>query len=155
MAVCRAADAEDPSLRAVRYVVARALAEPDLAGAARALVFGTSSARALVVQISAFEGREAEALSRVQKLFERLASGGGLIQAELDAAIAKQRTARRLAALDPRYRLVQLLEAGPAAPVDAAVLRRLTASLRPEAAVVARQSARQLPPRSGKTPTSR
>ncbi|HEX2873093.1 MAG TPA: hypothetical protein VHP33_17645 [Polyangiaceae bacterium] len=135
--------------------LARTLAEPDLAGAARALVFGTSSARALVVQISAFEGREQEALSRVQKLFERLASGGGLIQAELEAAIAKQRSARRLAALDPRYRLVQLLEPGPPAPVDAAALRRLTASLRPEAAVVARQSARQLPPSSGKTPTSR
>ncbi len=135
--------------------LARALAEPDLAGAARALVFGTSSARALVVQVSAFEGREQEALSRVQKLFERLASGGGLIQAELDAAIAKQRSALRLAALDPRYRLVQLLEPGPAPPVDAASLRRLTASLRPEAAVVARQSTRQLPPSGGKTPTSR
>ena len=135
--------------------LARALAEPDLAGAARALVFGTSSARALVVQVSAFEGREQEALSRVQKLFERLASGGGVIQAELDAAIARQRAARRLAALDPRYRLVQLLEPGPAAAVDAAALRRLTAGLRPETAVVARVSARSAPPSSGKTPTSR
>lgn len=135
--------------------LARTLAEPELAGAARALVFGTSSARALVVQVSAFEGREQEALSRVQKLFERLASGGGLIQAELDAALATQRSARRLAALDPRYRLVQLLEPGPAAPVDAAALRRLTASLRPEAAVVARQTARPAPASSGKTPTSR
>lgn len=135
--------------------LARTLAEPDLAGAARALMFGTSSARALVVQVSAFEGREQEALSRVQRLFERLAGGGGLIQAELDAALAKQRSARRLAALDPRYRLVQLLEAAPAAPVDAAALRRLTASLRPEAAVVARQVARSLPASSGKTPSSR
>jgi hypothetical protein len=122
--------------------LARALAEPELVGAARALVFGTSSARALVVQVSAFEGREAEALSRVQKLFERLASGGVLVQAELDAALGRQRAARRLAGLDPRYRLVQLLDASVAQPIDAAALRRLASSLRPEAAVVGRSAAR-------------
>src|SRR5262249_46082655 len=70
--------------------LARALAEPDLAGAARALVFGTSSARALVVQVSAFEGREAEAVSRVQKLFERLATGGVLTPADVDAALGRE-----------------------------------------------------------------
>jgi hypothetical protein len=122
--------------------LAGALAEPELVGAARALVFGTSSARALVVQISAFEGRESEALSRVQKLFERLSSGGVLIQAEIDAALGRLRAARRVAALDPRFRLVQLLDASAAQPVDAAALRRLTATLRPEAAVVARSAAR-------------
>ena len=91
-------------------MLARTLAEPDLVGAARALVFGTSSARALVVQVSAFDGREHEALSRVQKLFERLSSGGVLTAAEIESAVARQRHVRRLAALDPRYRLVQLLE---------------------------------------------
>jgi hypothetical protein len=134
--------------------LARAVAEPDLVGAARALVFGTSSARALVVQVSAFEGREQEALSRVQKLFERLASGGVLVPAEVEAALARQRAARRLAALDPRYRLVQLLDPSPAAPIDAGALRRLAASLRPEAAVIARSVARPASP-SGKTPSSR
>lgn len=136
--------------------LARALAEPELVGAARALVFGTSAARALVIQISAFEGRDAEAVSRVQKLFERLASGGVLVSAELDAALTKAKTARRLAALDPRFRLLQLLDAAPPAPVDAASVRRLAASLRPEAAVLARPPSR--PPAisgSGKTAPSR
>lgn len=119
--------------------LARAMAEPELLGAARALVFGTSSARALVVQVSAFEGRDAEALSRVQKLFERLSSGGVLATDELQPVLAKSKTARRLAALDPRFRLLQLLEAAPAPVVDAAALRRLAANLRPEAAVLARR----------------
>ena len=78
-------------------------------------MFGTTSARSLVVQISAFAGRETEAVSRVQKLFERLSAGGALTSAELEAATAQRRAQYRLAALDPRYRVVQLLE--PAAPV--------------------------------------
>ena len=137
--------------------LARTLADPDLVGAARALVFGTASARALIVQVSAFEGREAEALSRIQKLFERLSSGGVLTPAEIDQAIARQRNARRLAALDPRYRLVQLLEPAPAAPVDAAALRRLCSTLRPDTAVIGRTTARATPgpASSGKTPSSR
>jgi hypothetical protein len=135
--------------------LARTLAEPDLVGAARALVFGTASARAFVVQVSAFEGREAEALSRVQKLFERLASGAVLTPAEIEHALARQRNARRLAALDPRYRLVQLLEPAPAAAGDAVTLRRFTSTLRPDAAVVARTSTRPAPAPGGKTPTSR
>jgi hypothetical protein len=118
----------------------RALAEPDLVGAARALVVGTSSARALIVQVSAFEGREPEALSRIQKLFERLASGGVLIPAELDAALAQRKNARRLAALDPRFRLVQMLDASASTPLDAAAVRRLAQTLRPESALVARSS---------------
>jgi len=122
--------------------LARTLADPDLVGAARALVFGTSSARALVVQVSAFDGREQEALSRIQKLFERLSSGGVLTPAEVDAALNRQRAARRLAALDPRYRLVQMLEPGAPKPIDAGALRRLAATLRPEAAVVARTTSR-------------
>ena len=142
-------------LNAPGGVLARTLADPDLVGAARALVFGTNSARALVVQVSAFEGREQEALSRVHKLFERLSSGGAVTAAELDGAVARQRVARRLAALDPRYRLVQLLEVGPAPLIDAAALRKLASSLRPEAAVIARVSARTPPPTGGKTPTSR
>lgn len=127
--------------------LARSMAEPDLVGAARALSFGTSSARALVVQVSAFEGRDAEAVSRVQKLFERLASGGALVSAEVEQVLAKQRNARRLAALDPRYRLLQLLEAAPATPVDAAALRRLVATLRPETAILARPAAPAAPTR--------
>lgn len=119
--------------------LARAMAEPELVGAARALVFGTSSARALVVQLSAFEGRDAEALTRVQKLFERLSSGGVLAAAELDTVLTKAKAARRLAALDPRFRLLQLLEAAPAQAVDAAAVRRLASSLRPETAVLARR----------------
>jgi hypothetical protein len=138
--------------------LARALADPDLVGAARALVFGGSSARAFVVQVSAFDGREQEALSRIQKLFERLSSGGILTSAEIETALGRQRTARRLAALDPRYRLVQLLEPSPAAPVDAAALRRLASNLRPELAVIARSVTRAAGSPSGvggKTPTSR
>jgi hypothetical protein len=134
--------------------LARALAEPDLVGAARALVFGTSSARALIVQVSAFEGREAEAVSRIQKLFERLASGGVLTASELEAALGRQRTSRRLAALDPRYRLVKLLEPTPPPP-DAAAVRRLVANFRPEVAVIARSAPRPAPAASGKTPTLR
>jgi len=126
--------------------LARTLADPDLVGAARALVFGTSSARALVVQVSAFEGRETEALSRVQKLFERLASGGVLVAAEVEAALGRQRASRRLAALDPRYRLVQLLEAAPTAAVDAPGLKRFAQSLRPDAAIVARSTTRPVSP---------
>jgi hypothetical protein len=142
-------------LNAPGGVLARTLADPDLAGAARALVFGTSSARALIVQVSAFEGREQEALSRVQKLFERLSSGGAVTAAELEGAVARQHASRRLAGLDPRYRLVQLLEAAPAPAVDAIALRKLASSLRPEAAVIARVSAHSAPPTGGKTPTSR
>lgn len=127
--------------------LARSLAEPDLVGAARALSFGTSTARALVVQVSAFEGRDAEAVSRIQKLFERLASGGALVSAEVEQVLAKQRNARRLAALDPRYRLLQLLEATPAPAVDAAALRRLAAGLRPETAILARPTAPAAPAR--------
>jgi hypothetical protein len=135
--------------------LARTLADPDLVGAARALVFGSASARALVVQVSAFEGREQEAVSRIQKLFERLASGGVLTPAEIEAVLARQRGARRLTALDPRYRLVQLLEPTPAPAVDAVALRRLTSTLRPEAAVIGRTLTRPAPASSGKTPTSR
>ena len=140
-------------LNAPGGVLARTLADPDLVGAARALVFGTSSARALIVQVSAFEGREQEAMSRVQKLFERLSSGGAVTAAELEGAVARQHASRRLAGLDPRYRLVQLLEAGPAPVVDAIAVRKLASSLRPEAAVVARVSARSAPPTGGKTPS--
>jgi hypothetical protein len=60
--------------------------------------------------------------------------------AEIEAALARQATAQRLAALDPRYRLVQLLEP-EAPPPDAAALRRLAASLRPESAILARAAA--------------
>jgi hypothetical protein len=134
--------------------LARALADPDLVGAGRALVFGTSSARALIVQVSAFDGREQEAIARVQKLFERLASGGVLTSAELESALAKRRSDARLSALDPRYRLVQLLEPAPPAP-DAAALRRFAALLRPEAAIVARSRPRPVAPSSGKTAPSR
>jgi hypothetical protein len=135
--------------------LARALAEPDLVGAARALVFGTTSARSLVVQISAFAGREAEAISRVQKLFERIAAGGALTSAELEAATAQRRSQHRLAALDPRYRVVQLLE--PAAPVvEAAALRRLASSLRPDSAIIARGApAPVVVPSPGKAAPSR
>lgn len=142
-------------LNAPGGVLARTLADPDLVGAARALVFGTSSARALIVQVSAFEGREQEALSRVQKLFERLSSGGAITAAELEGAVARQHASRRLAGLDPRYRLVQLLEGAPAPVVDATAVRKLASSLRPEVAVIARVSARAAPPTGGKTPTSR
>ena len=142
-------------LNAPGGALARTLADPDLVGAARALAFGTNSARALIVQVSAFAGREQEALTRVQKLFERLASGGALTAAELDTAVGRQRTSRRQAALDPRYRLVQLLDAGPPPAVDAAALRKLAASLRPETAVVASPLARAVPATAGKTPTSR
>lgn len=132
----------------------RTMAVPELIGAARALLFGTHAARALVVQVSAFEGREAEALSRVQKLFERLAAGGVLHGAELDAALARQAKAQRLAALDPRYRLVQLLEPD-AAPADAAALRRLAASLRPESAIFARSVGASAAPMPGKAAPGR
>jgi hypothetical protein len=134
--------------------LARALAEPELVGAARALVFGTSAARSLLIQVSAFAGREAEAISRVQKLFERLAAGGVLTSAELEAATARQRAQHRLAALDPRYRIVQLLE--PAAPVaEAAAVRRLASSLRPESAIVARSVVAPAAPGVGKAATTR
>jgi hypothetical protein len=123
-------------------LLARAMAEPELVGAARANVFGTSVARALVVQISAFDGREAEALGRVQRLFERLGSDGVLAAPELEAALARLLRARRLAALDPRTRLVQLLEPTVAAPVDSTAVRRLASSLRLESALVARSRAR-------------
>lgn len=134
--------------------LARTMAEPDLVGAARALVFGTSSARAFVVQISAFEGRDVEATTRVQKLLERLAAGGVLTAAELESALAKRRSAQRLSLLDPRHRLLQLLEPMPAAP-DATALRRFAAVLRPESAIVARSAARPAPPSAGKSPASR
>jgi len=117
--------------------LAQALAEPELLGVARALTFGTRSARVLVVQVSAFAGREAEALLRVQKLLERVASGGVLVSADIERALERQRQARRLAALDPRVRLLDLLNATPAL-ADVASIRKLAASLRPEAAVVAR-----------------
>lgn len=120
----------------------RALAEPDLVGAARASVFGTAAARALVVQLSAFEGREAEAAQRIQRLLERLSTDGVLAAADIEAALSRQRAARRVAALDPRYRLMQLLEPHLAVPTDAAAVKRLAASLRPEAMVVARAAAR-------------
>jgi hypothetical protein len=120
--------------------LARSMAEPDLVGAARASLLGTSSARALVVQLSAFDGRENEALGRAQRLFERL--DGVLASAEIEAALKRLREQRRLAALDPRYRLVELLDPSVSAPVDAASVKRLALSLRPDAAVVARAKRR-------------
>jgi hypothetical protein len=134
--------------------LARAMRDPELVGAARALPLGTSSARAFIVQVSAFEGREAEALLRIQKLFERLATGGVLTAAELESALAKRRSSLRLAALDPRYRLVQLLEPAPPAP-DAAALRRFAALLRPESAIIARGLTRPAAPSAGKSPAAR
>jgi hypothetical protein len=134
--------------------LARAMAEPELVGAARALVLGTSSARALVVQVSALDGREVEAVSRVQRLFERLAAGGVLTAAELESALGRRRHAQRLATLDPRQRLLQLLEPPPAQP-DAAALRRFAALLRPEAAIVARSTPRPTTSGAGKSPASR
>lgn len=135
--------------------LARAVADPDLVGAARAMVFGTSSARSLVVQVSAFEGREQEAVSRILKLFERLASGGVLVPAEIESALARQRAARRLAALDPRFRLVQLLEPSAMPAVDAANLRRLASTLRPDAAVLARTAPRLVAPSAAKGSSAR
>ena len=134
--------------------LARALSEPDLVGVARALLVGTSSARALLIHVSAFDGREAEATARVQKLLERVASGGALSSAEVETALARQRAAHRLASLDPRYRLVQLLEPSQG-PADAAVLRRVLGSLRPELSVVAGAAPGGQPATSGKTPASR
>jgi hypothetical protein len=134
--------------------LARAMAEPELVGAARALALGTNAARAFVVQVSALEGRELEAMSRIQKLFERLAAGGVLTAAELESALGKRRHAQRLAALDPRQRLLQLLEPLPAPP-DAAALRRFAALLRPEAAIIARSTARPATSSAGKSPASR
>jgi hypothetical protein len=134
--------------------LARTLAEPELVGAARALVFGTSSAQSLLVQVSAFAGKEAEALSRVQKLFERLSAGGVLSSAELEAAAGRKRTEHRLAALDPRYRLVTLLEPAPPVP-DAAAVRRLAASLRPDSAIIARSLDESAPDGLGKAPAWR
>jgi hypothetical protein len=91
----------------------------------------------------------------VQKLFERLSSGGAITAAELEGAVARQHASRRLSGLDPRYRLVQLLEGAPAPVVDATAVRKLASTLRPEVAVIARVSARAAPPTGGKTPTSR
>ncbi|HEY6078001.1 MAG TPA: hypothetical protein VIW29_04325 [Polyangiaceae bacterium] len=133
----------------------RSMAEPELVGAARATLFGTSSARALVIQVSGFEGREAEASSRVQQLFERLAAGGVLTSADLESAVKRRRAQHRVAALDPRYRLVELLEQPAPGPGDAAALKRLVASLRPEAAIVARPSLRASGQTSGKSAPSR
>lgn len=132
--------------------LAKTMAEPDLIGAARATVFGTSSARAFVLQVSAFPGREAEAVSRIKKLLERLAAGGVITSGELEAALGKRRAAERAAALDARYRLVQLLEPSPPAP-DAAALRRFAAVLRPDAAVIAKSVLR--PTAGAKSPASR
>lgn len=133
----------------------RTLAEPDLVGAGRATLFGTGAARALVIQVSAFEGREAEASSRLQRLFERLASGGVLTSAELESAVARRRAQYAAAALDPRYRLVALLEQPPPGPGDAAALKRLLASLRPEAAIAARGVPRAGAQTGGKSGPSR
>jgi hypothetical protein len=141
-------------LNAPGGMLARTLSEPDLVGAARARLFGTTSARALVVQLSAFEGREQEALTRVQTLFARLATGAGPSAPEIEAAVTRLRTSRRLAALDPRYRLLELLEAAPAAAVDPNGVRKLVSTLRPEAAIVARTITRPSTG-TGKTPTSR
>jgi hypothetical protein len=77
-----------------------------------------------------------------------------LTSAELEAALARQRSQLRVAALDPRYRVVQLLE--PAAPVaDAAAVRRLASSLRPESAIIARSIDSPAPQGSGKPAPSR
>ncbi len=134
--------------------LARAMAEPDLAGAARALTFGTNSARAFVVQVSAFEGREIEALSRMQKLFERLASGGALTTPDLEAALARRRSRQQSAELDARHRLAQLQDPSPPAP-DAAALRRFMALLRPSSAIVARSGTARAPADAGKSTPSR
>jgi len=133
----------------------RALSEPDLVGAARALVLGGSRARALVIQLSAFETREAEASSRLERLLERLSSGTLLTSAEVDSAAARTREAYRRAALDPRFRLVELLEGAAPAPPDAAALRRLVLRLRPDAAIVVRTEPRAAPKSSVKSATPR
>jgi hypothetical protein len=134
--------------------LARAMAEPDLVGAARALTFGTNSARALVVQVSAFEGREIEAVSRVQKLFERLATGGALSTPDLEAALARRRSRQQSAELDARHRLAQLQDPAPHVP-DAAALRRFMALLRPSSAIVARSGTAKAPAGPEKSTPSR
>lgn len=131
--------------------LARALSSPDQVGAARALQFGTESAQALVIQVVGFAGRQAEAMARVQRLIESAQAGGLFSAAEIEAALAKRRKADWLAALDPRFRLGALRAPGAPEdprlkPVDAAALRRLISSLRPDRAVVARSEPR--PPRS-------
>jgi hypothetical protein len=118
----------------------RAMSDPDMLGAARAALLGGNSARALVVQVSAFETREAEALERVHRLFERLASGTLLTAGELEGPLGRLREAHRVAELDPRYRLVELFEDHKPALVNGAALRRLVTSLRPDAAIVAAAS---------------
>lgn len=135
--------------------LSQALSEPDLVGVARSMLLGTDSARALVVQVSAFEGQDQEALARVQRLFENLARSSALSTSHVDAAMKRQRVRQRLAALDPRYRLVRLLEPDQPAVVDEFALRKLAASLQPESAVVARAVARTVPSRAGKTPPGR
>jgi hypothetical protein len=143
----RAAQALVELFNAPGGALSRALSTPDQVGAARALQFGTESAQALVIQVVGFEGRQAEAMARVQKLIDGVQTGGIFSAAELEAALAKRRKADWLAALDPRVRLAAIRDSSTPEdprqrPADAAALRRLMASLRPERAVVAHGESR-------------
>ncbi len=129
-------------LNASNGLLARALSDGEVVGAARALPLGTRAARALVIQFRAFDGKEQEALARLKALFERLASGTAIPEPELETALRQSRARHHGAALDPRYRLITLHDGEAPAPADETAFRKLLLALRPESAIFAHPAAR-------------
>jgi hypothetical protein len=115
----------------------RSVRLPGVAVAAEALLVGGTNGGALIVQVSAPEGRTREAVAQVRALFGRLADGA--VSAE-DVQLARSDAAdeQAAAATDPRHRIISLwLGRGPVAPPDLASLRRFQhQTLAPERHVV-------------------
>lgn len=100
----------------------QALAAQGLVSRARARILGGSRAAALVIEVSALEGKGQKAVAQVRGLFERLAQGGATAR-DLEASSRAYRDERLALELDPRERLVELWRG--ARPENSATLQSL------------------------------
>jgi hypothetical protein len=102
----------------------RSVRLPGVAVAAEAVLVGGTHGGALIVQVSAPEGRAREAVGQVRALLVRLADGA-VTADEVQLARSGAADEQAAAATDPRHRIISLwLGRGPVAPPDLASLRR-------------------------------
>jgi hypothetical protein len=108
----------------------------DLPGAASAKALGGPEAGALVVQVSAADGQEPLAITRIRALFDRLATTS---VSSSDLSFAERELAQKddSERLDPRRRIVELWRGNaPRAALDASRLTRFHATLRQTGALL-------------------
>jgi hypothetical protein len=113
----------------------QALRAAGTTASASARLYGGVRAAALLVEVRATDGKTREALLEVRHALERLARGAAT-ERELEAARASFDEDEKLAALEPRRRVVDLWRGSRSRAADLASLRRFHARLRPDSAAL-------------------